>query len=46
MSVDGVVPLAVKVMGHEWQGREFSIADLHALGIPVRVVVRLDGETR
>ncbi len=46
MNVDGVVPLAVEVVRGEWQRREFTVADLDAFGIPARVIVRLDGETR
>ena len=35
----------MEVMRCEWKSGEFGIGDRHALRIPVRVVVGLDGES-
>ena len=45
MSVDGVVPFAVKVVWVERHGGEVGVADLDAGGIPVGVVGGLHAES-
>ena len=44
MSVDGVVPFAVEVVGVEGYGGELFVGDFDAGGIPARVVGGLDAE--
>ena len=45
MSVDGVVPFAVEVMGREGHVSKFGVGDLHAFRIPLGVVGGSDRES-